>query len=112
MNGIQASPLLTGLCVCAVWMSFPALLDTLEVIQALLLPPTDPFTILEPRDQDIGEFYEVHERRKTDFEATNLWKSLSGASTDVCNEFWIIEWSVSLLSEVKIIKKLKFFDGK
>ena len=35
------------------------------------LPP-NPFTILEPCDQDIGEFYLVQERRATDFEASKL----------------------------------------
>ena len=34
--------------------------------------PTDPFTILEPRDQEIAEFYFVQERRATDFEARKL----------------------------------------
>ena len=34
--------------------------------------PKDPFTILEPRDQEIGEFYVVHERRATDFEDPKL----------------------------------------
>ena len=34
---------------------------------------TGPFTILEPRDQGIGEFYVVQERRETDFEAPKLW---------------------------------------
>ena len=35
--------------------------------------PTGPFTILEPRDQGIGEFYEVQERRATDFEALKFF---------------------------------------
>ena len=34
--------------------------------------PTNPFTILVPHDQEIGEFYEVQERRTTDFEAPKL----------------------------------------
>ena len=33
--------------------------------------PTNPFNILDPRDQ-IGESYVVHERRATDFEAQKL----------------------------------------
>ena len=33
--------------------------------------PTNPFTILEPRDQ-IGEFYVAQERRATNFEASKL----------------------------------------
>ena len=32
--------------------------------------PTNPFTILELSDQEIGEFYVVQERRATDFEAS------------------------------------------
>ena len=34
--------------------------------------PTTPFTILEPRDQEISEFYVVQECRAPDFEAPNL----------------------------------------
>ena len=34
--------------------------------------PTNPFTILEPQDQEIGELYVVQERRATDFEAPKL----------------------------------------
>ena len=34
--------------------------------------PTDLFTILETRDQEIGEFYAVQERDTTDFEAPKL----------------------------------------
>ena len=34
--------------------------------------PTSPFTILEPQDQGIGEFYVVQKRRATDFEAPKL----------------------------------------
>ena len=30
--------------------------------------PTGPFTTLEPRDQEMGEFYAVQKRRATDFE--------------------------------------------
>ena len=40
--------------------------------------PTGPLTILEPGDQEIGEFYEVHECRMTEFEAPKLGKDLSG----------------------------------
>ena len=38
--------------------------------QRLIL--TNPFTILEPQDQKIGEFYVVHDRRATDLEAPKL----------------------------------------
>ena len=34
--------------------------------------PTNIFPILEPQDQEIGEFYVVQERRATDFEAPKL----------------------------------------
>ena len=40
--------------------------------------PTNSFTILEPEDQEIGEFYVVQERRATDFEAPKLRKGSSG----------------------------------
>ena len=42
--------------------------------------PTNPFTFLEPRNQEIGEIYVVQERRVTDFEAPKLWKGSSGTS--------------------------------
>ena len=34
--------------------------------------PTNPFTISEPQDQEIDEFYEVLERRAMDFKARKL----------------------------------------
>ena len=34
--------------------------------------PTNPFTVLELQDQEIGEFHGVQERRATDFEAERL----------------------------------------
>ena len=34
--------------------------------------PTGPFTISEPRDQDVNEFCMVQERHATDFEAPKL----------------------------------------
>ena len=40
--------------------------------------PTNHFTILEPQDQEIGEFYLVQERRGTDFKAPKSWKDSSG----------------------------------
>ena len=39
---------------------------------------TSPFTILEPRNSWIDEFYVVQERRETDFEVSKLLKSSSG----------------------------------
>ena len=38
----------------------------------MVLGPTNPFTILEPRDQEISKFYVVRERRATDFETPKL----------------------------------------
>ena len=40
---------------------------------------TNPFTILESLDQEIGKFYVVQERRATNFEDPKLWKGLSGS---------------------------------
>ena len=40
--------------------------------------PTGLFTILEPRVQEIDEFYVGEKRRKTDFEAPKLGKGRSG----------------------------------
>ena len=40
--------------------------------------PTDPFTILEPQDQKIGEFYKVQERRSMGFKTPKLRKGRSG----------------------------------
>ena len=34
--------------------------------------PTNPFTILEPQDQEIGQIYVAQERRATDFGAQKL----------------------------------------
>ena len=34
--------------------------------------PTDPFSILEPRQQEISEIYAVWERQATHFKATKL----------------------------------------
>ena len=40
---------------------------------------TGPFTVLEPQDRGVGNFYVVQESRTTDFEASKLWKGPSGA---------------------------------
>ena len=37
-----------------------------------MLYPTNPFTILEPRDQEIGQFYVVQKRHAVDFKAPKL----------------------------------------
>ena len=53
-------------------------LEIFEMFDRVFHFPTNPFTILEPRDQEIGEFYLVQERRATDFEAPKLGKGSSG----------------------------------
>ena len=40
--------------------------------------PIKPFTILQPHNQNISEFYVVQERRAGDFEALELRKGRSG----------------------------------
>ena len=40
----------------------------------MLSLPTGPFTIFEPYDQEIGDFYVAQKRRRTDFEASKLRK--------------------------------------
>ena len=42
------------------------------LVNQLVSYPTHPFTILEPHDQEIGEFYVVEERCATEFEARKL----------------------------------------
>ena len=44
--------------------------------------PTYPFTVLEPRDQEIGEFYAIQERCATDWEAPQLYKGRVGSQPD------------------------------
>ena len=51
--------------------------------------PTDPFSISEPQNQEIAEFYLVQERRKTDFEAPKLWKDRSGTQNIYTTAFFI-----------------------
>ena len=36
--------------------------------------PIGPFTISEPQDQEIDNFYACQERRETDPKAPKLWK--------------------------------------
>ena len=43
---------------------------------------TGPFTILEPQNQEIGEFYVVYERA-TDIEAAKLRNGLSGTDKHI-----------------------------
>ena len=48
--------------------------------------PAGPFTILESRDQEIGEFYVVKKRCATYFEATKMLKVLSGRASQASDE--------------------------
>ena len=64
-----------SLCV----VSYTSLSSAVE--QALPIAfPTRHLTILEPRDQEMGEHYVVHESFSTDFEDSNLWKGWSGSA--------------------------------
>ena len=47
---------------------------------AVAQPPTSPFTILQPRNREIGEFYVLQECRATDLQAPRLWNGRSGQS--------------------------------
>ena len=47
-------------------------------LQPSVYIPTDPCTIREPKDQEIGEMYVVQERRPTDFDTS---KGRSGYTT-------------------------------
>ena len=38
------------------------------------VPTTDPFTISEPRDPEVGHFYVVRKRQSADFKALKLFK--------------------------------------
>ena len=51
---------------------------TCSLLSSCFIYPTNRFTILEPRDQEINEFYFVQERRATDFEAPKLRKGSFG----------------------------------
>ena len=53
--------------------------------------PTNLFTTLEPRDQEIGEFYEVEERRATDFEVPKLLKGSSSRGSEFLNCIQIVD---------------------
>ena len=44
---------------------------------AMVTFPTDPFSISEPQDQEIVEFYAVQESLVIVFEALKLWKGQS-----------------------------------
>ena len=61
---------------CELWKSF-----LFSCFPSLFFhSPTNTFTISEPQDQEISEFYVVQDRRATDSEAPKLWKGSSGHS--------------------------------
>ena len=64
----------------------------------ILESPTNPLTIFELQDQDIGEFYQAQARRATDFEAPILWKSSSGTSKSLPKFSGFVFFSVAYLS--------------
>ena len=53
--------------------------------------PTDPFTILEPRDQEIAEFYVARECLATDFKAPKLRKGRSECCPELVGAREMIE---------------------
>ena len=57
-------------------------------IGELINHPIGPFTILQPDDQEIGEFRAVQKRRATDFEAPELWKGPLGNYVHKCTHLW------------------------
>ena len=64
--------------------------------------PTNPFTILEPHDQEIGEFYLVRELRATDFEAPKLWKGFSGRLVTVKKNVSYLSNDTKIWAQVKV----------
>ena len=59
-------------------LDFQFCLDLFPFSQSRVPVPTGPWTILEPRDQEIHEFDAFQKRRATDFEALKLTKGRSG----------------------------------
>ena len=51
--------------------------------------PTRPFTILEPQNSWIDEFYVGQERWLTDFKAPKLWKGSSGCKLNVYDVMYV-----------------------
>ena len=45
----------------------------------ILSHPTGPFTILEPQDLEIGDFYAVQKRHPSGTDAPKVWKGRSGS---------------------------------
>ena len=64
------------------------------------LSPTGTFTILEPQNQEIGEFYVVHERRVMDFDARKLIKVWSGRGRLLAEETFFFKYSRPNLSKL------------
>ena len=65
----------TAYSICSWFLSFMYFMDVVCPCSGKIIKleyPTGPFTILEPRDQEIAEFDEVQERRATDFKAPKL----------------------------------------
>ena len=55
--------------------------------------PTGPFTILEPQDQEIGEFHVVWKHHGTDFESRKLWIGGSGSEIQILSTLSSISFS-------------------
>ena len=63
--------------------------------------PTSPFTILEPQNPWIDEFYIVQERRVTDFKALKLWKGSSSGHLVSQNQAAQIEGKEDSISSTR-----------
>ena len=64
---------LNGHLFCRWGLPWPTWTTTAQLKQCHS-KPTGPFTILQPHNQEISEFYVVQERRATDLEAPQLRK--------------------------------------
>ena len=96
-NGFWSVKVVKGL-VGFCWYHFKQS-DLCNFFSFLLYFPTSPFTILEPQDQEIGEFYVIQERRATDFEASKLWKgSPSFAEITISNLIFVTSFHSSFIS--------------
>ena len=75
-----------------------------ETTQIVRYNTTDPFSIWEPRNQEIGEFNIVQKHRATDLEALKLWKGRSGSVLSAQGDFncqkktlgWVVAVAVYL----------------
>ena len=68
--------------------------------------PTDPFTISEPYNQEISEFYVVRGRRTTDFEAPKLGKGPSG-NTNLHFAIFAPKNSIDVSGQANFLKQNK-----